>query len=107
MFDNFSAVSQPAAQVWGSSKRLDGTVPHPRFITVNTPVGVPAAEQCGKAVHLDAHITSGLGAGLRKYPSDCGSELDSGEKVLAFFFFDVAACIQEDDKPVEPPPVLK
>jgi len=57
VFDNFASVMKPAAQVWGSSGSVDPPLPvHPRFITVNTPVGMPVDQQCGRAVHLDAHV---------------------------------------------------
>jgi hypothetical protein len=100
IFDNFSATQAGVAQVWGSSPESG----HPRFITVNQPAAVPVTEQCGKAVHLDAHITQLSPAEFITFPDDCGTELRNGEQVLAFFFFDLAACIQEDSKPVVPPP---
>ncbi len=100
IFDNFSAARAGAAQVWGNSPESG----HPRFITVNQPAGVPVAEQCGKAVHLDAHIAQLSPAEFMSFPDSCGEELRNGEQVLAFFFFDLAACIQEDSKPVAPPP---
>ena len=31
-------------------------MPGPRLFTVNLPVGVPAADQCGKGVHIDATL---------------------------------------------------
>lgn len=101
VFDNFSAARAGVAQVWGNSPESG----HPRFLTVNQPAGVPVAEQCGKAVHLDAHITQLSPAEFVKFPDDCGTELRNGEQVLAFFFFDLAACIQEDSKPVVAPPI--
>ena len=35
----------------------------------------------------------------------CGTALNKAEHVLAFFIFDLAACIQEDTKPPAPPPI--
>lgn len=100
VFDNFDAARAGVAQVWGSSP----TSEHPRFVTVNQPAGVPAAEQCGKSVHLDAHIAQLSPAEFMHFPDSCGTDLRNGEQVLAFFFFDLAACIQEDSKPVVAPP---
>jgi hypothetical protein len=111
VFYNFAGARQGVAQVWGSSAEMeDPTLEHdaaridPRFLTVNLPAGVPVAQQCGKAVHLDAHISALSPAEFERFPDSCGATLENGEQVLAFFFFDLAACIQEDSKPVEPPP---
>jgi hypothetical protein len=107
VFDNFASASQPASQIWGrSAPAEDTTRVHPRIITVNTPVGVPADQQCGRAVHLDAHISPVSAPELRSFPRDCGATLDKGEQALAFFLFDVASCVQDDSKPVVPPPVV-
>lgn len=106
VFGNFRTV-RAGAQVWGSSavSETDGTLA-PRFMTVNTPAGVPVADQCGRAVHLDAHIAAHELDALASYPADCTPELTQGEQVLAFFFFDVAACIQDDAVPPVPPPIV-
>ena len=105
VFDNFSATRPGVTQVWGSSGTLDDpTLVHPRFVTVNMPAGAPLTEQCGKAAHLDAHIAALSPAEFVRFPESCGPELANGEQVLAFFFFDLAACIQEDSKPVVAPP---
>jgi hypothetical protein len=101
VFDNFTSTMPPSSQVWGSSPSIERTGIHPRFITVNTPAGLVASSQCGRAVHLDAHITPLNSFG--PFPSDCAADLEEGEQVLAFFLFDVAACVQEDSKPVLPP----
>ena len=34
------------------------TPPHPTFFSMNTPVGAPVEQQCGRAIHLDAHIVT-------------------------------------------------
>jgi len=101
VFDNFSAVSRPAWQVWATSESSLGGNVHPRLLTVNTPVGVPVEQQCGRAVHLDAHVSAAFSD---HFPDACGTDLQNGEQALAFFLFDVAACIQDDTKP--PPPII-
>ncbi len=101
VFANISA-SSSTAQVWTRS----GVAAEPRFITINTPVGKPATEQCGKAVHLDAHINTSDKV-VTTFPADCTTPLKEGEKAFAFFFFDLAACIQKEDDVPPPPPVIK
>lgn len=108
VFDNFTSVREPPAQIWGRSAVRPGTEQHPRFLTVNTPAGAALDQQCGRAVHLDAHITSTLsGHIVNSYPLDCGTKFEPGEEILAFFFFDAAACIQDEHEPPRPPPVVK
>ncbi len=98
VFDNVSA-STKSAQVWTRSG-----APHPRFLTINTPVGKPAEAQCGKAVHLDAHINMSDKVDST-FPAGCTSPLKEGEMAFAFFFFDLAACIQPEGEPPKAPPI--
>ena len=99
VWDNFTNANRAVAQVWGSSPAPMNTTPHPRFVTINTPAGLPVEQQCGRAVHLDAHITTALETRINTYPVDCGANLENGEQVLAFFFYDVASCIQDRKSP--------
>ena len=39
------------------------------------------------------------------YPGGCNTPLKPGEHLLAFFFFDLASCIQNDGEPPKPPVV--
>jgi hypothetical protein len=106
VFDNVSAANAATTQVWGRGTDVSTGDPtgHPRFMTVNTPVGNPAASQCGKAVHLDAHVNEDDDVNA-SYPAGCISPFSAAEKAFAFFFFDLAACIQVDgDAPKPPPP---
>jgi hypothetical protein len=107
VWDNFTSVSGAASRVWGTSGSIERSGTFPRFLTVNTPAGAPAAEQCGRAVHLDAHVSPLEVFGVGTYPRDCGTDLVDGEQLLAFFLFDVAACVQEDSKPVLPPIIVQ
>jgi hypothetical protein len=107
IWDNFTNANRAVTQVWGSSTSPSSTTPHPRFVTINTPAGLPVEQQCGRAVHLDAHITTALDVMIKSYPTDCGAQLENGEQVLAFFFYDVASCIQDDKKPPEVPPIVR
>ncbi len=59
VFDNVSSINAKP-QLWATSDSSGDSKPgvyDPRVFTVNTPAGVPLAQQCGKGVHIDAHIT--------------------------------------------------
>jgi hypothetical protein len=106
IFDHVMSVT-PASQVWARSPSKETPDVHARVVTTNTPVGLPADQQCGRGVHLDLHITDLMAGPMQKsfvFPQDCGTTLNKGEQVLAFFFFDLSSCIQDDTKPPEPPP---
>jgi hypothetical protein len=120
VFDNVSAANPATTQVWARGDQtifgMSSNKIHPRFITINTPVGVAADQQCGKAVHLDAHIIHPGGIGGpsgsmtgtdivdSNYPDDCKHPISPGEETFSFFFFDLASCIQKEDAPPAPPP---
>ncbi|MEA2700157.1 MAG: hypothetical protein QOI66_4428 [Myxococcales bacterium] len=111
VFDNVVSVTAPPIQVWATAMPATASTAGPRVFSVNTPVGVPAAQQCGRAVHMDAHIAPtqpvGLPAGFKiDFDLLCGGGLTQGEQVLAFLFFDLAACIQDDSRPVVPPLII-
>ena len=117
VFDNLNSVDPGKAQQWASSGPYSGgaTPVHPRVFTVNMPVGVPVDQQCGKGVHIDAHVnqpTFGTpdptkDAVNASYPNSCPTPLKPAEGMFAFFFFDLASCIQKDNQPPAPPPVVK
>ena len=93
----------------GALPRIGSAQAGPRVFSVNVPVGVSADLQCGKGVHIDAHLNDQQGGGGDvidpTYPKGCASKLKEGEKLLAFFFFDLASCIQNETEKPKPPPV--
>ena len=103
VFSNIISTDPAKSQMWATS---GAPQPGPRVFSVNVPVGVPAEQQCGKGVHIDAHVNqNGSDVVNPSYPAGCASDLKEGEKLLAFFFFDVASCIQNDTETPKPPPV--
>ena len=72
---------------------------------MNAPVGLPAEQQCGRAIHVDGHIVTTTPADFQRFPADCGT-LSAGEMMMAFFLFDAAACVQDDAKPPAPPIII-
>jgi hypothetical protein len=115
VFSNLNSAMPATTQVWATSTKPGSTIPGPRIVSVNTPAGAPGDQQCGRAIHLDAHISPAPGfrgvvgdAGMQgfKFPQDCGTTLNKGEEALAFLFFDLAACVQKDTMPVVPPIIV-
>ncbi|MCA3012638.1 MAG: carboxypeptidase regulatory-like domain-containing protein [Myxococcaceae bacterium] len=85
------------AQRWVFSSNPSGSGAIPLQFTFNTPVGVPAAQQCGRVLFSDFHVSTG-GTGGGTFPSSCGSAspMSAQEKVLEFMIFDLTSCIQPD-----------
>jgi hypothetical protein len=84
----------------------------PHVFTVDTPAGSPTAKQCGRGVHIDAHVDDDAADqvtcdGTTCYPATCSTTLKPDEAMFAFFFFDLSSCIQNEKEPPEPPPLPK
>ncbi|MGH7284243.1 MAG: carboxypeptidase regulatory-like domain-containing protein, partial [Polyangiaceae bacterium] len=78
----------------------------PEFTTVNTPVGASDDKLCGKAAFSDLHVSAGGTADQTgvDWPSGCAAgDLSAQEKALEFLFFDLSACVQNDNNPPPPP----
>jgi hypothetical protein len=103
VFDNFSRVDPTKTKTWGSSSSSTTAAPHPRFVSFNVPVGAAPAAQCGKAIHLDAHVNQSDTID-GSFPAGCKTPLKEGEAAFAFFAFDLLSCIQSDDLEPAPPP---
>ncbi len=78
-------------QTWIRLPANDNT----QYVSFNTPVGVPPANQCGRAVISDLHISAGDNVS-DPFPMGCKSNpLSPQEKALIFMFFDLASCIEQ------------
>ena len=72
----------------------------PLHYTFNTDTTKPAAQQCGRVLYSDFHVSVGVTAG-KVFPSECNaSPLTSQEKVLAYMLFDLASCVSPSGPPV-------
>jgi hypothetical protein len=75
-----------------------------QYLGANTPVGKPVADQCGKFVFADMHLYGGdvqppaTALPDDGFPATCGKELTPEEKALAFLFFDLSSCVQDDNE---------
>jgi hypothetical protein len=87
-----------------------------QYISANMPLGVSDAEQCGRAVLSDIHVSEGHeGDDISdenpdfNFPNGCvTSEFTPQEAVLAFMLFDLSACIVPDNvAPAAPPTILR
>jgi hypothetical protein len=70
-----------------------------KYVSFNTPVGLPIADQCGRFVFSDIHSTS---TAATNFPASC-SALNKAQLPLEFMFFDLNSCVQDETKPPEPP----
>jgi hypothetical protein len=92
------------SQRWLNSVIGSGTTtnpqPNPLEFTFNTPVGVPAAQQCGRVLFSDYHVfdTSWLGTTtMPAFPNECDmSALNAQEQVIEYMLFDLSNCITSD-----------
>ncbi|MBX3185480.1 MAG: carboxypeptidase regulatory-like domain-containing protein [Labilithrix sp.] len=107
--ENVGAVVSPA-QSWVYRDRPDPSIPRStKYLSVNSPVAKPVDQQCGKFVFADMHLYGGdvqppaTALPDDGFPTTCSKELTPEEKALAFLFFDLASCVQDDSKPPAAP----
>ncbi len=73
-----------------------------QHLTFNAPVGAPPAQQCGRVVDTDIHVSSS-DLPATPFPAGCVSQgLSPQEKLLAFMIFELSSCLVPDDQ--EPTP---
>lgn len=89
-----------AAQVWITST----TPPSTQHFTFNTPIGKPAADQCGKVIYSNFHVVGSDDFSTVFFPKECtDGPLTAQERVIEFMLFDLASCVQPDGEPPKPP----
>ena len=71
----------------------------PMHYTFNTDTTKPAAQQCGRVLYSDFHVSVGSTGG-KVFPAECDANaLTSQEKVLAYMLFDLASCVASSAPP--------
>ncbi|HEY2511454.1 MAG TPA: carboxypeptidase regulatory-like domain-containing protein [Polyangiaceae bacterium] len=99
-----------ASQAWIAADKSATPAGATEYFTFNTPIGVPADQQCGRVVYSDLHVGAasgdyGASASAPIVPSGCASGgLSPQEKALEFMLFDLASCVQQESVPPMPPP---
>ena len=82
--------------------------PSTSYLSFNTPVSTPTAQQCGRAVFSGVHVF--LPDAATTFPAECGTEggqaaaYHINQQALEFLFFDLSSCVQDDQQPPKPPP---
>lgn len=92
------------AQRWAyyANDDPDAAIMH---VTFDTPWGLPAAQQCGRVLFSDFHVTTAALAGAActnngqsttncNFPEECSTTFTAQEKVLAYMMFDMTSCVQ-------------
>jgi hypothetical protein len=107
--DNIQSVNPALARPWITVQAPTTTkaAAHTavEYLSYNAPLMVPDAQQCGRAVYNDLHVsaTGGDRPG-DPFPDGCQKrDLTAQEKAVEFMLFDLSSCVQNDDKPPVPP----
>ena len=111
--ENVGGVVSPA-QRWVYRSTSNPIVPQStKYMSVNTPIGQPVENQCGKFVFADMHLYGGdvqdpsTALPNDGFPGSCSKDLTPEEKALAFLFFDLSSCIQDDAAAPKAPPEIR
>jgi hypothetical protein len=74
------------------------------YVTFNTPVGASTADQCGRFIFSDIHVSSGDKG--TSFPSECKSTTMSPQELaLEYMFFDLSSAVCDEKQP--PPTCVK
>jgi hypothetical protein len=78
------------------------------YLSVNTPIGTPPEQQCGRLIHTGIHVAKVANDNTTAgFPGGCTSAaLSAQEKAMAFLLFDLSSCVQNNKLPPQPPPIL-
>ena len=87
-------VVAPAQRWLYTTTTDDPKIASVQHYTFNTDWTKPAAQQCGRVLYSDFHVTTGADTNNIVFPNECDNNaLTKQEKVLAFMLFDLASCV--------------
>ena len=77
------------------------------YMSFNTPTAAATANQCGRAVFSDVHLSGTSDDST--FPQECANADPDGshavnQTALEFLFFDLSSCVQNNSMPPPPPP---
>jgi hypothetical protein len=102
-----SAAYPPASQQWIYTSSPSASV---QYLDFNTPVEAATANQCGRVVFTDIHVSAASGDTSHPetpFPTGCTSTTRSPQELaLEFIFFDLASCVQNVFDPPIPPIIV-
>src|SRR6202035_1744011 len=85
----------PPSQSWLTLNDPTDNNPIMQF-TFNTPVGAPAAQQCGRVLFNEYHVINiNLSGVATQFPSECpAGPMNAQEEMLEYALFDLSAFVQ-------------
>jgi hypothetical protein len=102
-----SAAYPPASQQWIYTSAPSASV---QYLDFNTPVEAASANQCGRVVFTDIHVSAASGDTSHPetpFPTGCTSTTMSPQELaLEFIFFDLASCVQNVFDMPQPPIIV-
>jgi hypothetical protein len=104
--DSVEQVTGATRWIYGADSAGSSTY-QSKYMTFNTPVATPVANQCGRATFSDVHL-SGETDLPGAFPQECAARQDPhgvNEQSLEFLFFDLVSCVQDDSQGPSQPPV--
>lgn len=95
--DSVQQLNAPARS-W-ISRANDGT----KLFSVNLPTSAAPANQCGRAMFSDFHVTDAAGPSNIASCMISSGGLNGQQKALEYMLFDLTSCVQDDSLPPAPP----
>jgi hypothetical protein len=87
--DDVASVNAPSEQFIYATTPQQQTLQYDFY----TPVGQPMAQQCGRVIFSDFHVTNATATNIT-FPAECPTgPLTSQEKALEFMIFDLGSCV--------------